>query len=153
MSNNWFHQGNYVGKFMLHISTHSAIVLELVVCPSHRPGLYKLVLSNGIMLLKWHNKLRSTPLSQWFSVWLLFVSELSLQALVTLHLFYPCPAMVHKYILLYIFQHRTMVKKIVSSLPKRLLTANDKEIVNDDICPICIESYTVEDTIRTLPCE
>lgn len=52
-----------------------------------------------------------------------------------------------------IIKRRAMVKKIVSSLPKRLLTTSDKEIVNEEICPICIESYTAEDTIRILPCQ
>lgn len=50
-------------------------------------------------------------------------------------------------------KHRRKVKKVVNALPKKLLKEGDEEIVTEDICSICIESYKADDIIRKLPCE
>lgn len=50
-------------------------------------------------------------------------------------------------------QRRNQARKIINELPKKLLKEGDKELVNDDICPICIESYKVSDVLRILPCD
>nr|XP_039264900.1 RING finger protein 150-like [Styela clava] len=50
-------------------------------------------------------------------------------------------------------QRRNQARKIINELPKKILKEGDKELLNDDICPICIESYKVCDILRILPCD
>ncbi|XP_073999375.1 E3 ubiquitin-protein ligase goliath-like isoform X2 [Rhodnius prolixus] len=45
------------------------------------------------------------------------------------------------------------IKKTISKIPTRSVNNEDKELAGEsDCCPVCIEHYKVNDTIRDLPC-
>lgn len=50
-------------------------------------------------------------------------------------------------------QRREQARQLVNTLQKKLLKQTDKEVKNEEICPICIENYRADDVLRILPCE
>ncbi|XP_071786291.1 RING finger protein 150-like isoform X1 [Asterias amurensis] len=44
-------------------------------------------------------------------------------------------------------------KKAIAKLPSKHLKDGDDELVDDDFCPVCLESYKVSDLVRVLPCK
>lgn len=48
---------------------------------------------------------------------------------------------------------RIQARKLVNTMPKKMLKIGDKEIEGEEICPICIENYKFNDILRMLPCK